>query len=208
MVKVLSREKSKILKELLGTSSGVEIPEDYDEEEYLPKTPSKKRRLTKKVSSKESEDYNLKQIALRLLVDKSISLSEAATEMNISIKDLQEFFKDKNFVEDLHDRIERIYGIDADYRLDQNKFTLDSLYKEMRRRAVNDEFKHAPLRDLSKMIIDFQKELRLDTPGEFTSKVGMGELTDLQVRYKKSLSGKLNAVKVSQKVIPEKTQEK
>jgi hypothetical protein len=208
MVKVLSREKSKILKELLGTSSGIEIPEDYDEEEYLPKTPSKKRRLTKKVSSKESEDYNLKQIALRLLVDKSISLSEAATEMNISIKDLQEFFKDKNFVEDLHDRIERIYGIDADYRLDQNKFTLDSLYKEMRRRAVNDEFKHAPLRDLSKMIIDFQKELRLDTPGEFTSKVGMGELTDLQVRYKKSLSGKLNAVKVSQKVIPEKTQEK
>lgn len=138
------------------------------------------------------DDYVLKQVALRYLVDETMPIKEVAKKLNTTVSRVKGFFEDPEFTEDLNKRVEKIHGIDGEFRINQAKISISHIYEEIRRREAEEELKNVPLKDLHKILIDFQKELRLDTPGDYTSKVGVGDLSKLQDRYKESLSGKIH----------------
>ena len=141
------------------------------------------------------EVHLLRQRSILYLVDKSMTIREVARNLKTTQATIKSFFEDENYVEELNNRIEKVHGIDSEFRTDQAKITLSNLYEELRRREVEDELKDVNTRDLHRMITETQKELRLDTPGAFTSKVGVTDLGNLQDRYKNSLSGKLHKIK-------------
>jgi len=143
-----------------------------------------------RVKSLTAEIHVLKQMTLRYLVDKSMSIREVANKLKTTPRVIKSFLEDPIFLKDLEERIEKVHGIDTSFRIDQAKITLSHLYEELRQREIENGLINVPVRDLHKMIVDTQKELRLDTPGEFTSKVGVADLSRLQDRYKSSLSGK------------------
>jgi len=142
-----------------------------------------------------AEVHLLRQRSILYLVDKSMTIREVARHLKTTQASIKSFFEDDDYVEELNLRIERVHGIDSGFRTDQAKITLSNLYEELRRREVEDELKDVSTRDLHRMITETQKELRLDTPGAFTSKIGVTDLGNLQDRYKNSLSGKLHKVK-------------
>jgi len=148
-----------------------------------------------KSSALTPDDHLLRQLSLRYFVDKSLSVKEVAKNLNTTPKKLKSFFEDEEYRLELSERIEKIHGIGTDFMQSQAQISLIHLYEEMRRREVEGELKDIPMRELHKILIDTQKELRLDTPGAFTSKVGVADLTNLQDRYKKSLSGKFQRSK-------------
>jgi len=137
------------------------------------------------------EEHILRQLSLRYFVDQTLSLKEVARKLDTTTRKLKSFFKDEGYREELSERIERLHGIGTTFMQSQAKISLLNIYEEVRRREIEGELKDVPFRELHKMLIDTQKELRLDTPGAFTSKVGVADLTNLQDRYKKSLSGKI-----------------
>jgi len=141
------------------------------------------------------KEYLIRQRALRFLVDKRMKIRDVAIILKASPSMIKSFFQDERFVKELTERVEMIDGIGEDYRVDQMKMTLHNLYGEMRKREILGDLKETSVRDIHKMIIDTQRELRLDTPGGFTSKVGVADLGNLQDRYNKSLSGKLHRMK-------------
>ena len=141
------------------------------------------------------EIHLLRQRSILYLVDKSMTIREVARNLSTTQATIKSFFGDEEYVEELNNRIEKVHGIDSGFRTDQAKITLSNLYEELRRREVEDELKDVNTRDLHRMITETQKELRLDTPGAFTSKVGVTDLGNLQDRYKHSLSGRLHKVK-------------
>ena len=138
------------------------------------------------------DDIILRQLSLRYFVDKSLTVKEVAKKLNTTPNKLKGFFKDEEYTEELSSRIEKIHGVGTDFMQSQAKISLLHLYEEIRRREVEGELVDLPMRELHRILMDTLKELRLDTPGAFTSKVGVADLTDLQDRYKKSLSGRMN----------------
>ena len=148
------------------------------------KVPSKSKALT-------PEMHLLKQLSLRYFVDNSLTIKEVAKKLNTTPKVLKSFFEDDEYREELGSRMDRVHGVDTDFMQSQAKISLLHLYEEMRRREVEGELKDIPTRELHKILVDTSKELRLDTPGAFTSKVGVVDLSNLQDRFKKSLSGKM-----------------
>jgi len=167
---------------------------------FFSKKDPEKSVVSKKKSSlskKEIEDHILKQRALKYFSDGTSNIREVSELLKITVPRIKTFFEDEIFLTELNERIDQTQGIDTDFRLNQSKFSLVNLYKELKRRLVEEEVKEIPMRDLHRMIMDTQKELRLDTPGEFTSKVGVANLTDLQTRYHESLSGRQAAKKAA-----------
>ena len=144
------------------------------------------------ITSLTAEKHLLKQMALRFLVDKSMSVADVARNLETTKPMIRSFFEDEDFLKDLDERVERIHGIDSDYRAEQAQISLSVLYEELRRREAKGELEDIPMRDLHRIIVDTQKELRLDTPGDFTSKVGVADLVSLQDRYQRSLSGRMH----------------
>jgi len=142
-----------------------------------------------------AEIHLLRQRSILYLIDKNMTIREVARHLKTTQATIKSFFGDEEYVEELNLRIEKVHGIDSEFRTDQAKITLSNLYEELRRREVEDELKDVSTRDLHRMITETQKELRLDTPGAFTSKVGVTDLGKLQDRYKHSLSGRLHKVK-------------
>jgi len=114
-----------------------------------------------------AEIHLLRQRSILYLVDKSMTIREVARHLSTTQATIKSFFGDEDYVEELNLRMEKVHGIDSGFRTDQAKITLSNLYEE----------------------------LRLDTPGAFTSKVGVTDLGKLQDRYKHSLSGKLHKIK-------------
>jgi len=138
-------------------------------------------------------DRLLRQFALLYLVDHQLTIKEVANKLKTTPRQIKEFIEDAEFREELSIRMERVHGIDTTRMQKQSQFSLSHLYEELTRRQVTGELEDVSFRDLHRMIMDNQKELRLDTPGAFTSKVGVvADLADLQGRYKESLSGKFD----------------
>jgi plasmid maintenance system antidote protein VapI len=148
--------------------------------------------ITKSVSSLTPEEHLLKQLSLRYLVDQSLSVKEVAKKLNTTQTVIKRFFEDPEYTDELAERMDRIHGIDTEFMQSQAKLSLFNLYEEMRRREVEGQLKDIPIRELHKILVDTQREIRLDTPGAFTSKVGVADLTNLQDRYSESLSGKFH----------------
>lgn len=159
-------------------------------------TVPKNKSLTTTITPSE---HLLRQRALRLLVDKGMKITEACRMLKTTPSTIKKFFEDKAFVKELNDRVERIYGIDKDFRVEQSRITLYHLYEELRDREMRRKLKKVKTRQLHKMIIETQKELRLDTPDGFTAKVGVTDLTNLQDRFNTSLSGKLHKIRKTSK---------
>lgn len=136
----------------------------------------------------------LKEQALRYLVDKRMKITQVARLLNTSPAMIKSFFEDENFLYELQERIDSITSIDTEYRIEQAKISLNHFYEELRKREVIEEM-DVSTSELHKMIINTQKELRLDTPDGFTSKVGVADLSKLQDRFDKSLSGRLHRMK-------------
>jgi len=151
-------------------------------------------------------EHLLRQFSLRYFVDKSMKLKEVARKLNVPKKQIELFFDDPEYVQELEERMERVLGVDTQFMQNQAQISLVHLYEEMRRREIEGELKDISMRDLHKMLVDTQKEMRLDTPGAFTSKVGVADLGDLQGRYEKSLSGKIHRKRALKNVTPEKKQ--
>ena len=163
------------------------------EKNFIPKKFKKVTGVTKAVNQVTPEDHLLRQFALLYLVDHQFTVREVARKLNTTPSKIKKFVEDEEFREELRIRMERVHGIDTDYMQDQSKLSLSHLYEELQRRHVTGKLEDVSFRDLHRMIIENQKELRLDTPGAFTSKVGVvADLDSLQDRYKKSLSGKIN----------------
>ncbi len=179
------------------------------------KRPKKKKSLPvvsgKKIASLSPKDHLLQQMALRFLVDKSTNLTNVAKELKTTTSKLRSFFEDPMFIEQLDARIEMVHGIDKSFMMEQGQISLVHMYEELRRREILDEgkdFKGVETHQLHKMIMNTQKELRLDTPGAFTSKVGVADLGKLQDRYETSLSGKMHRMdKVAKKKKKKKVNE-
>lgn len=145
------------------------------------------------LSTLSAEEILLRQRALLYLADKGQNIKTVAEKLGVTKPAIKALFKDPVFVRELEERITFIEGIDTEYVMDKSKITLVSLYEELVRKiVVENELENLSIKDLHKMILDTQKEIRLDTPGSFTSKVGVGDLTNLQDRYRKSLSGKMH----------------
>lgn len=182
-------------------------------------TPKKKKLLGKKVlpvkarkkkPSISARDHLLRQMAIRFLVDKNTNLSKVARELKTTTAKLKSFFEDPDFTAQLEERIELVHGVDGEFMASQSKITLVHLYEEMRRREILEGGKglgDVDLPALHKMIINTQKELRLDTPGAFTSKVGVADLGNLQDRYENSLSGKMHRMKKVTKKKPKRVEQ-
>jgi plasmid maintenance system antidote protein VapI len=164
-----------------------------EEDETLP-VPHEKALVKEKKRKKkayEIQNHILKQKALRFFSDTNVTIKEVAETLKVTVDRIKSFFDDQEFVKELNERIDKISGINSEFRLSQSKFSLYHLYEELRRRQAEGELKDVPARDLHRMIVDTQKELRLDTPGDVTSKIGVADLVELQDRYNKSLSGKV-----------------
>lgn len=174
-------------------------------------TPKKKESLltasTKAISSSTPEDHVLKQLSLRYFVDQSLTIREVAKRLNTTPKKVKSFFEDPEYADELKERIDKVHGIGTDFMQSQAKISLLHLYEEMRRREVEGELQDIPLRELHKILIDTQREIRLDTPGAFTSKVGVADLSALQDRYSKSLSGRFHRLQKTSNILDEKAVE-
>jgi len=156
----------------------------------------KKKKIKKGSSISETEKFLLQQRALVLLSDKKKSVREVARTLETTLPTIKAFFEDENFVEELNSRIEYIEEVDDEFCLDQSKISLSQLYDSFRKRISNDELDDIPLKDLHKMIVETQREFRLDSPGSVTQKIGLVDLTSLQGRYNDSLSGKIRKRKI------------
>jgi len=144
-------------------------------------------------------DHLLKQFSLMYLVDKKMSIRDVAKKLNATVPKIKSFFEDPIFIKELEARIKRVTGVDSKYLKEQEQISLFNMYEELRGREVRGELRDVATRDLFKMIIEMQREIRLDTPGAFTSKVGVVDLGKLQGRYKSSLSGKIHRIKNKKK---------
>jgi len=144
-------------------------------------------------------DHLLKQFSLMYLVDKKMSIRDVAKKLNATVPKIKSFFDDPIFIKELEARIKRVTGVDSKYLKEQEQISLFNMYEELRNREVKGELKDVATRDLFKMIIEMQREIRLDTPGAFTSKVGVVDLGKLQGRYKNSLSGRIHRIKNKKK---------
>ena len=127
-----------------------------------------------------------------IMLAEGMSRREIADELDISEGALKSWEKGNElFNKELNQRIETVTSIDAGFRKERNQAMLYSLYREFTKRNVDGNLKNLSNKDLVKSIVILQNELRVDTPGQATSRPETKELNDLQDRYQKSTSGKL-----------------
>ena len=152
------------------------------------------RKKVKKGNSK-STDHILQEQAIRLFVDRRLKKTQVARYLGTTISKINKFLEDPKFIKRVEERISVVLDIDDDFRIDNAKISLYGMYEELLRRIAMEELGDVDTPQLHKMITNTQKELRLDTPGGFTSKIGVGNLDSLQERFDKSLSGKMQRMK-------------
>ncbi len=135
----------------------------------------------------------VKQRKAVVLLAEGMSRREVADKVEVAESSVRNWEKENDlFQKELASRIEEIIGIDSDYRRRRNQSMLFALYKEFTdRQTEKDSFKNLSDKDLMKSVVLIQHELRLDTPGDVTSKVASGKLSDLQQRFQKSNSGQI-----------------
>lgn len=127
-----------------------------------------------------------------ILLSEGMSHREIADKLNVSENAVRSWEKHNEiFKTDLNKRVEEITGIDIDYRRFRNQSMLYSLYREFTQRQADNSLSNFSNKDLVKSIALLQNELRIDTPGQATSRPETKRLDDMQERYKNSRSGKL-----------------
>lgn len=158
--------------------------------------PKKKRRP----EGDESLDYKQRKAAFYLAAY-DWPKSKVAKEIGVSSRLLNAWLETEEFNAAIDDNVTKLSGVDREFRLDRSKKALPYLYEELLRRlAIDDsELQDVPLKDVMKMISSMTNEIRTDTPGEATQKVGHFNLGNLSKRYMKSTSGEKDGIKKKKK---------
>lgn len=163
--------------------------------------PKKKRRP---MGDEHSLDYKQRKAAF-LLAAYDWKKPRVAKEIGVSVRLLNAWLETEEFNIAVDDNVVKLSGVDREFRLDRSKKALPYLYEELLRRLAidDDELQDVPLKDVMKMISSMTNEIRTDTPGEATQKVGHFNLGNLSKRYMKSTSGeKKNSPKPKKKKTP------
>jgi len=117
---------------------------------------------------------------------------KVAVTSGVSLSKLNQWLELEEFNEAIEEKVAELSGIDKEFRLENAKKTLPFLYNELLRRLAidDDELKELQTKDLVRLIGTMQKEIRLDTPGDVTGKVGHVDSSspDLRDRYMSSTS--------------------
>jgi hypothetical protein len=116
-----------------------------------------------------------KRRAIYLLVACQQDEKVAAREIGIKLKTLQKWMKEENFKEEYEKAMQRIEAFDAKYRAKQNKLLATKIYNELHRRvSCASELHELPVPSLIRIARELNQEVRIDTPGDVTSR---GEVT-------------------------------
>lgn len=136
----------------------------------------------------------VKQKKAVILLAEGYSPGEVADELGITLHSVRSWQKHNElFKQELDRRIEENTQINAEHRRKKMQSSLSALYREVSRRIANEELAELKDKDLFRVIVWIQNELRIDTPEDVTSKTEHRHrrLEDLQDRYKKSQSAKV-----------------
>jgi hypothetical protein len=126
--------------------------------------------------------------AIQLLVSGGQSDREVAEYLNVHIKTIRRWMHEKLFAKVLEERFQELEVIDAKYRAKMNKHIVRQVYGEIiKRLSEGQTLKKVSLNKLMTIARNFNHEIRVDTPGDVTSKsrVEHSVLEDLGERYKK-----------------------
>jgi hypothetical protein len=134
-----------------------------------------------------------KRKAIYLLATKSWGKREVAEKVGVSTRLLRHWLTLPEFNSELDRWTSRFVDVDKEYRKKQAQKVLPFIWEELFRRVALDpeEIKSFTTRDLQNVLRLLQQEMRLDTDGEVTQKVGHFELDKLSDRFNKSTSGKI-----------------
>jgi hypothetical protein len=109
------------------------------------------------------------------LVSCGLDEETAAQDLGVSKSTVRKWMKEPEFAAKLESAMQRIEGIDAKWRAKQNKILANRLYEEAHTRIANTrELRDMPLSTLLTKIRELNNEVRVDTPGDATSR---GEVT-------------------------------
>jgi len=151
-----------------------------------------------------------KRRAIYLLVACQQDEKNVARELCISNATLSKWMKEPEFIEEYEKSMQRLEKHDSEYRAKQNKIISNKMYEEIHRRiATTAELKELPLSTLINKVINLNHEIRVDTPGDVTSRGEvkhkhelMDTLMDKYNQYQENIknnSGHLHLVELPEK---------
>lgn len=116
-----------------------------------------------------------KRRCIYLLVSCGLDEETAARDLGVKKSTIRKWMKEPQFAAQLENAMQRIEGIDSKWRAKQNKILANRLYEEAHVRIANTrELRDMPLTTLLSKIKELNNEIRVDTPGDATSR---GEVT-------------------------------
>lgn len=125
--------------------------------------------------------------AIQLFVSGGQNEHEVAEYLGVHFKTVQRWFKEPLFAETLEQRFQDLEKIDAEYRAKMNKHIVRSVYGEIvKRLSEGKTLKKLSLHKLMTIARAFNHEIRVDTPGDVTSRarVEHSVLEEIGERYK------------------------
>ena len=126
--------------------------------------------------------------AIKLLVSGATNEEQVCEILCISKKTIQRWLAEPYFKEALEARFLAVEKVDAKYRAQVNKQIIESVYTEIIKRISEGKtLKKLSLQKLLSIAKAFNHEIRIDTPGDVTSRsrVEHSTIDDLSERYKK-----------------------
>ena len=141
----------------------------------------KKKKRKKKLTWKQRK-------AIQLLVSGGQSEREVAEYLGVHYKTIRRWSAEPQFAKRLEERFCELEKIDAEYRAKMNKHIVRSVYGEIvKRLSEGKTLKKISLQKLATLARAFNHEIRVDTPGDVTSRsrVEHSVLEEIGERYKK-----------------------
>lgn len=132
-----------------------------------------------------------KRRAIYLLVACQLDEKAVARDLGVKKATVCNWMKQPDFAAELEKAMQRIEGVDAKWRAKQNKVLVGRLYEEAHTRiATTKELRDIPLTTLFSKIREVNGEIRVDTPGDATSRSEITHTHKLQEalveRYKET----------------------
>lgn len=140
----------------------------------------KKKRKRKKLTWKQRK-------AIQILVSGGQSEQEVADYLGVHVKTIKRWQAEPLFAETLEQRFRDLEQIDAEYRAKMNKHIVRAVYGEIAKRLSEGKtLKKVSLQKLTALARAFSHEIRVDTPGDVTSRsrVEHSVLEEIGERFK------------------------
>jgi hypothetical protein len=126
--------------------------------------------------------------AIQYLIAFDKNLEETINMLGIHPKTMKRWFAQEKFIAYLEERLQAVELVDAKYRAKRNKQIVGAVYKEIIKRIAEGKLQKMSLQQLISAAKVFSHEIRVDTPGDVTSKskVEHHVLDELASRYEDS----------------------